>query len=178
MWRERSHLDDDPLMLALKIVMDARYNTRHYINEFIQNNVDDIDVGMRELENILRDSASSRRITYREINPSLSLHDIYTAQENLNENDRITFTRFRVSSHSLAVEIGRWNRRGRGRLPLEERLCECGYIQTEVHVVEHCTLTEHLRNIHNFSRIHELFSDKFSHASTCKIIKQILDIYS
>ncbi|MPC37377.1 hypothetical protein E2C01_030851 [Portunus trituberculatus] len=51
------------------------------------------------------------------------------------------FRRFRVSAHSLAVEVEKWNRRGRGRLPLEERLCPSGEIQTEGHVAQHCIFT-------------------------------------
>ena len=66
-------------------------------------------------------------------------HEIYVTKTNINENHRISWTRMRVSGHSLAVEEGRWNRRGRGRLPLEEHLYECGEIQSERHVIEQCT---------------------------------------
>ena len=46
---------------------------------------------------------------------------------------------------SLAIETGRWNRRGRGRLPVEQRLCPCGSVQTEPHVMESCPMTENVR---------------------------------
>ena len=177
-WRERSQLDDDPLIMALRTVMAARYNTKYYIQDMIHNDVDDVDIGMRDLNHSLRRSVSSRRTTYLEINPSLCVHPIYTeSKQSVPERDRVAFTRFRVLSHSLAVEVGRWSRRGRGRLSLEERLCRCGDIQTEVHVVQHCTLTHHMRHHHNFSTIQDLFSNMFSYETTCKIIRQILDIY-
>ena len=82
-----------------------------------------------------------------------------------------------MSAHSLAVEVGRWNRRGRGRLPLEERLCPCGEIQTERHVTQHCILTEHLREMYNFAHIQDLFSDKFDNNERCCIIYKILDVF-
>lgn len=34
-WRERSQLDDDPLILALRIVMAARYNTKDYVQDWM-----------------------------------------------------------------------------------------------------------------------------------------------
>lgn len=177
-WRERSQLIDDPLMLVLRTVMGAQYNTKHFIQDLLCSDVDDVEVGIQEIKQSVRDSTSSRRITYLEINPHLSLHAVYSMSERVAERDRVAFTRFRVSSHSLAVETGRWSRRGRGRLPLEERLCVCGQVQTEEHVVEHCRLTENLRVAHNFSRIQDLFSGTFSHVITCNIIRRILDIYS
>ena len=50
------------------------------------------------------------------------------SSNNLSEVERVSWTRLRISGHSLAVEEGRWNRRGRGGLPLEERLRSCNQI--------------------------------------------------
>ena len=111
------------------------------------------------------------------INVNLTVHDIYTKRHNVFESHRVAFTRFRVSSHSLAVETGRWNRRGRGRLPVEERLCPCGEIQTEEHVVNSCPLSQHIRDEYEFTSIADLMSDKFSIETVCKIIYDILNLY-
>ncbi|MPC63007.1 hypothetical protein E2C01_057099 [Portunus trituberculatus] len=35
--------------------------------------------------------------------------------------------------------------RGHGRLPAEERVCSCGAVQTEIHVLESCPLTSDIR---------------------------------
>ena len=56
-----------------------------------------------------------------------------------------------LGAHSLAIETGRWNRRGQGRLPREQRLCTCGDIQTERHVIETCPLTNPLRQHYGFT---------------------------
>ena len=82
-----------------------------------------------------------------------------------------------MCGHSLAVETGRWNRRGRGRLPLEERLCVCGDVQSEQHVVEVCPHTQYLRDLHGFNTLHDLFS-KFTDEVTCKVIYDILRTFS
>ena len=78
------------------------------------------DIAMEKLKCDISASDSSRRVTHREINPSSTVHDIYTCRNGIREDLRISFTRFRLSAHWLAVEVGRWNGRGRGRLPLED----------------------------------------------------------
>ena len=41
----------------------------------------------------------------------------------------------KLSAHSPTIEEGRWNRRGRGRLPLEESMCSCGQVQMEAYII-------------------------------------------
>ncbi len=178
MWRERSHMQDDPLIFAINTVLDHRYTTRTYVSGLIGNYVDDISEAIETMKQNITESTSSRRVTYREINPSLSVHNIYSVKHNIKEHHRIAFTRFRLSSHSLAIEVGRWSRRGRGRLPVEERLCSCGAVQTETHVIQYCTLSQHIRTTHNFSTIYDLFSERFTDEEICNIIYSVLNLYS
>ncbi|MPC73633.1 hypothetical protein E2C01_067968 [Portunus trituberculatus] len=65
------------------------------------------------------------------INPHYSVHDIYTTKIGVNKSKHISCTDLRISRHSLALEEGRWNRRSRGHLPMEERLYSCVQVQTE-----------------------------------------------
>ena len=170
-------MEDDPLIFSFVTCMENQYQTRTYVENLLHTIVDDKTEGIRALKENILNSTSAKRMTYKEMNPDLSVHPVYVAKTSVNEHHRVAFTRFRVSAHSLAVEAGRWNRRGRGRLPLEERLCICGNIQTELHVAQHCTFTQHLRDTHNFSTISELFSDHFNDAERCCIIYKILDVY-
>ena len=111
------------------------------MNKYTRDNVSDLSVLVGNVHRAIMTSQTSRCIVYRDINPTMAVHDVYRTRHTINDLHRVSFTRFRVSGHSLAVETGRWNRRGRGRLPLEERLCSCGAIQTERHVVENCPVS-------------------------------------
>ena len=53
---------------------------------------------------------SSRNIFYKEINPDMGVHKIYSTRNEINEIERISWSKLRLSAHSLAVETGRWNR--------------------------------------------------------------------
>lgn len=111
------------------------------------------------------------------MNPSLEVHPIYVTKHNISKRHRVAFTRFRVSAHSLALEVGRWSRRGLGQLPLAERLCVCGDVQTEVHVIESCPLTQHIRDTFSLSSINYMFSANHDNSLVCTIIWQVLEIY-
>ena len=178
LYNDRVNMLDDPFGLVLRLVMNTRYNTKRYINDLVNNDFDDIQNEIVLLKRSLSNSESTKRTLYcNTMNPGLETHDIYSKRCVINETHRIAFTRFRVSSHSLAIETGRWNRRGRGRLPIEERLCMCGQVQTEDHVVRECTISQHIRNQHGFSNITELMSDNLPKETICKVIFQILNLY-
>ena len=91
----------------------------------------------------MRESAKTKTVTYRLINPLFSVHDMYTSSDHYVADYRRTeMTRFRVGSHRLKVETGRWS-----RLPRERRTCSClaGGVQDEEHVVFVCEYTKDLR---------------------------------
>ena len=84
-------------------------------------------------------SNRSKFIVYRNINPSYSVHSVYCSRNSLliPEVYRISFSRLRLSSHRLRIETGRWS-----RIPRDRRLCPCGQIQDEEHVLAHCQITQ------------------------------------
>ena len=89
------------------------------------------------------ESTKTKTVTYKSINPSFSVHSMYRATDKYVADYRRTeMTRFRVGSHRLKVETGRWS-----RVPREERTCLCpvGGVQDEEHVVFHCGFTKDLR---------------------------------
>ncbi len=177
MWQERAEYDDDPLSFVIKTVTNTNTITSRLIKDFIYKDVVDLSVSKQRIVSSIAHSESSRRKTYKEINPDFIVPFVYKNKHCINEIHRIAFTRFRVSGHSLACETGRWNRRGRGRLPVEERLCGCGEIQTERHVVQNCSLTQHIRNTHNFETMEQLFSNQFMPDIVCKVVHDILSVY-
>ena len=61
---------------------------------------------LKKLATTVAESATSRYVTYREINPTLQRHIMYN-DPNVQEWARISFSRLRLSSHRLRVETGR-----------------------------------------------------------------------
>ena len=148
-------------------------------NLIVNNNVNDYMQDTESLKDSIRQSDSSKRRVYFDyINGDLSTHSIYTNKHNIYEPYRTAFARLRASSHNLACETGRWNRRGRGILPMEERLCSCGLIQTEEHVISFCPVSQSLRDNYNFLDINDLFSGNFQSDTGCRIIFEIIDLYA
>ena len=107
----------------------------------------------------------------------MCVYDIYLKNVKLNEIERISWIKFRLSAHSLEIEKGRWNRRGRGRLPIEERLCSCGQIQTEVHVVEECPISLHVRQTYNVTTLNDLMHSRTDYDTVCTVIHKLLSLY-
>ena len=142
MWLERNEMNNDPLMHAMRVTL--RYNDAisRYLKDMTTNyRTNDIKEAQVILNASISNSTSNRLLFYKLINPKFDVHDIYTKNIKVNELERISWTRLRLSAHSLAIEKGRWNRRGRGRLLLEERLCPSGQVQTEAHVIENCIIS-------------------------------------
>lgn len=175
---ERSDLRDDPLMFTIELVNRDNTTTSRIIREYCIRNVPDSKSLIRNVYDRIAASNGSRCVVYRTMNPGYVTHSVYKDRHTVNDRHRISFTRFRVSGHSLCIESGRWNRRGRGRLPVEERLCLCGEIQTEKHVVEDCPVSADIRQAFDLSSLEELFNGKYPNELSCKIIHDILQLYA
>ena len=113
-----------PAGIALKDVINGSLSGASYRDGVIQT---------------ISTSTSTRRMAYREINPSLSVHPLYNSYD-VPEYDRTAFTRLRLGSHHLQYEMGRWT-----RTPLENRMCPCGQVQNDKHVLLECELTHQAR---------------------------------
>ncbi len=170
-------MTDDPLHFAMVTAMQSNSPVGKLVNEFIVTRVPDWNTLMVNLHDKINRTQSSRYNTYKDFNPLLQVHEIYKHRHTIKEHHRRAFTQFRVSGHNLCIETGRWNRRGRGRLPPEDRLCECGLVQTERHVAQHCPLSQGVRDSYQFTTLEEVFSEKYTSSVQCKIIFDLLEIY-
>jgi len=144
--RARDVNDEDPLFFAMNLHREAMTPTAQFILDIELCTLDYMNVGLEYVRNSVRRSDRSKFITYLSLNPELSVHPVYSNNvlHVIPEFKRITFSRLRLSAHNLKIETGRWN-----RTPRENRLCECGEIQTESHILTSCPLTEPLRLFHN-----------------------------
>ena len=135
----RADKDDTPLAKSYKTCQDKGTKGYRYIKGLLDNpNCDTLD----KLKEKFSTVPGTRAATYRSINPDFQVHPVYSSTDYIEEKKRITFTRFRLSSHRLKVETGRWS-----RIPRENRLCGCGAgaIQDEIHVLLNCVKTDGIR---------------------------------
>ena len=127
--KDKHGMADDPFIAIWKICSNACTRGAQYLQKVIeeQNHVSK-DTDLRK--SVIRQSNLTKYKTY-EMNPDLSVHPIYLNKDmNLPEYQRNATTRLHLSSHNLAIETGRWS-----RIQPDQRLCACGSVQTEEHVM-------------------------------------------
>ena len=137
----------------MSLARQASTKAVQYIDEVMQREPGYFGATSSEdLRSRISESMSSRRKTYCDFNPVFTTHRIYA--ENIPEYLRVAVTRFRLGSHRLKIETGRWS-----RIPIEQRLCACGAVQTEQHVLLHCPESEPIRRLSqnlNFTNLNNL----------------------
>ena len=122
---------DDPFTFVMQLCRSHNTSTVREIDSL--SNHDFIAESRRKLRESITNSSKSKVKTYLKMNPDLAATRLY--EMDVPEHIRASATKFRLSAHNLRVETGRW-----ARLLREERLCPCGEVQDEVHVVESCHL--------------------------------------
>ena len=142
MLKERSGMNDDPLIFALELTRNDNVKIQRYLDT-VMNTFSVYNENQSMIRQIM-DATGTRFMTYVKMNPELSMHTIYARSYTgiyIPEHYRVAFSRMRTSSHRLRIETGRW-----ARIPREQRYCPCGKgVQDEQHVLTGCDLTEHLR---------------------------------
>ena len=146
-------------------------NQTKYIKHYIQldltypNPNDIFKEALTEVKQTIREKAELpdkhyRYYIYHELNPQL-LPSPFLALA----NGADAITRFRLGSHNLPIETGRWSRMKR-----EDRLCpSCQVLGDERHVLFHCTNVE--RNpSHNFT---ESLSDLWKKKDLFELFKSV-----
>jgi hypothetical protein len=168
--------DDVPLAIVLKMCQQANTrayrfleNTRNYIGDPVLNNISELKIRCTR-----REESSSKCAIYIKMNPELVVHDVYeNSTQYTPDHLRVSFSRFRLSSHNLRVELGRWT-----RTPREERRCTCelAHVQDESHVTFRCPLTSSIRS--DFNIHHDNWTLLFEHANICRITHEILSNFT
>ena len=155
----RAGMMEHPFIKVWTLAEEANTPCAKYVKELLQE-VDTPQHEMAKVQERIRNSERTKSVTYKaEINPNLKVHNVYSCKTStIPEHHRLAFTQLRLSAHNLAIETGRWS-----RIPREERLCVCGQIQTENHILAVCEKTEHIRRsttcIHYFN-IPQLFESE------------------
>ena len=173
MKEERNDMANDPLMFALQVTKRDNKEMDKYISG-VMDGGDPVDTDISKRKDGIMSSERTKTVTYRQINPTLSVHPVYTSNEIVEDDFRTAFTRLRLSSHRLRIETGRWT-----RTPQEERLCQCGgAIQTEQHVLCECPLVHHIREAYNNTNIDFTeFMESTKSKQQMAMVKSILSFY-
>ena len=136
MLETRSEMTDDPFIHAFGITREMNSVMWRYI-EAITNSgdTDFIADEVSKIKESIMDQppTASKFRTYQTLNPTLEVHPLYsTKSPTIPDYLRINFTRYRLSSHRLKIEIGRWS-----HTPRDQRVCSCGTgVQDELHIFE------------------------------------------
>ena len=140
-YSERSGMRDDPLMFSLDLTSIYNPNLHKHVQELVSNECF-VHTYNAERNNRVSLSEKTKFVLYRDINTQYKVHSVYNRRKDyIPEHYRLAFTRFRLSSHRLRIETGRW-----ARIPRERRLCPCGSIQDERHVLVDCNLVRYIRD--------------------------------
>ena len=170
---QRANTNSDPLMFSIRLATRSKTPMGQFINELLQNQ-DYFRKGVEETQDSVSHSTRSKLIAYKSMNPSLGVHPVYTQVSRvIPDYQRLAFSRLRLISHSLRIETGRW-----ARLPPEQRLCACGRIQSEQHVIQDCVLTQGLRTSHpNMTFTFPEFFELNRNEDICKFVHLAINTY-
>ena len=138
---QRTDYSDSYIGLVIAMAINRRTPAgRELKSLMVDLSTDCVEASKANLRQDVTSKATSRRIQYLQVNPDLSQGFAYVSYNSIPERHRIAYTRIRLGSHRLRIETGRWS-----RLPLEQRTCPCGEIQSEEHVLLKCPTTAQLR---------------------------------
>jgi len=100
---QSTHFKDSPLEQAIELSKSVRSPMGQYL-ESLQSVWSDLN----NIKTKVQSSTSSRAIAYKELNPDLSAHKMYTTREPMQESHQLATARIRLS-HKLKIETGRWS---------------------------------------------------------------------
>ena len=146
MCSQRHDLSDDPLMSVMETLRRSQTATWRYIDEIMKQNRNYVTDSLEETKQYVRQNSNARSklATYLDMNTELVSPGLYKID--VPEYMRVAVSRLRLISHNLKIETGRWSRIDRDR-----RLCQCGKVQTERHIVQECHLLKNVRD--KFSQV-------------------------
>ena len=164
-----------PLWKAIELCRSADTASFRFIQRVLDDETEVIKEDKSSRVESLTASESTKRMTYVSLNPTIQQHKVYK-NDCLQEHKRKEFTRYRVSSHNLKVETGRW-----GRIERDNRVCICatGGIQDEEHVIFYCEMTKNVREKFNIQSdsLPALYEEK-DDETLCNIFFELSKIFA
>ena len=158
---------DEPFMYVFRLCESI--STPGYV--FLQNTLNLTNIIKSSLDSMksqICESNYTKLVTYLSINPDLIPHPVYSSCVFIPDFHRTSFSRFRLSSHNLKIEVLRWQ-----RIPQNLRYCTCDgiSIQNENHVLFQCPFTINFRT--DFNSFNDFFKCE-NLGFICKVIHDTL----
>ena len=132
-------LDEDPFMFVWSLLKRFNEPLALKVDKILEYS-DHVERGLAEIKRRVSTSDRTKSKIYSRINQDFMTHPVYYSRQLIPETYRMSFTRLRLTSHNLRSETGRWS-----RLPADRRLCPCGGVQDEEHIIMLCPKTHTLR---------------------------------
>ena len=143
MLSERQGMIDDPLIFAMDLTRERNVKLYDVIQQLLLP--DHIGNALRDLRTKCWTSEGSKFKTYVQINPDLEVHKTYTKcySWTFPSQNTLVWPSPVCASHPTDYAL----RLGVGHAsPRDQRLCGCGEVQDERHVLQHCPLVQHIRD--------------------------------
>ena len=173
----RNQNAEEPFQIVLDLCRSVNSPGYRFLKKTLQNDMQ-LD-SLEPIRTLIRNKPQSatKYVTYHsELNPTLTVHCIYGNNVYIPDYLRAAFTRFRLMSHNLKVETGRWS-----RLERDERVCQCDgvSIQDEKHVLIDCPMSTPIRNRYDMLRVEtlELLINNEDILNLCKYTYDVLRLY-
>ena len=96
----RDDFKQSPVCRAIELAQTAGSPAGRYLQSLLRGTSRPIEKYLERVKARVRQSASSRRVTYSLFNPEQNIHRIY-GDATVPESDRVAFTRLRLGSHFL-----------------------------------------------------------------------------
>ena len=77
-------MHDNPLCFVIRKVTEANTPIGKLVSGMIREEVPDVSVLLERSKSCVRESNASRYVVYKDINPTLTTHDIYTQRQPIN----------------------------------------------------------------------------------------------
>ena len=177
---KRENVDEElPFNYVFNMCRDSSTPGFRFLSGILEGNSE-----LNSLQRIAREirekseNATKLNTYVTELNPSLGVHEVYSAIQYIPDYYRVSFTRLRLMSHNLRVETGRWS-----RTPAYARTCPCDKvsIQTESHVLISCPLSNHCRqrwDTLDYTNVNNLMKVESNRCiDLCKYIDDVLNVY-
>ena len=170
--KERQIYEDDPFMKVWRLCSTTRTPGFLYLRSVLEGD-DQLYMDAEKRKDVIRRSTRTKYRTYAYLNPNLTVHPMYVSH-NVPDHERRGTTRLRLSSHNLAIETGRW-----ARVAPDQRLCACGAVQTEEHVICDCPYTGVIRADYptiSFANIVRFFQSN-DIGAMCNVVNRTLRVF-